>query len=146
MLGILFILGLAADSPRKAREYMSRGQYGEAMRVYGDLATKHSGDARYLYNAGVAAYKALKFEEAQEYFDAASLSSDLDLQQQSFYNRGNALFKAGENESQFEKKTQLWKEAIDQFDHAVKLNESDKLANDNLNFVKMQLENLQQQQ
>ncbi len=125
---------------------MSRGQYGEAMRVYADLAAKNPKDSRYLYNAGVAAYKALKFDEAQEFFDAASLSTDLGVQQQSFYNRGNSLYKAGENEAQFERKTQLWKEAIDQFENAIKLNESDQLAQENLQYVKMQLENLQQQQ
>ena len=141
-----FMLAAKADSPRKAREYMERGQYAEAMRIYDDLAVKHPKDSRYYYNAGVAAYKALKFSEAQEYFDAASISQDLDLQQQSFYNRGNALFKAGEEEANFERKTQMWKEAIDQFDHALNLNETDQLAQDNLQFVKQQLENLQQQQ
>jgi hypothetical protein len=125
---------------------MERGQYADAMRIYDELAVKHPKDSRYYYNAGVAAYKAMKFAEAQEYFDAASLSEDLDLQQQSFYNRGNALFKAGEEEANFERKTQMWKEAIDQFDHAVNLNETDQMAQDNLQFVKQQLENLQQQQ
>jgi Ca-activated chloride channel family protein len=139
-------LGLQADTPRKARQYMERGQYADAMRIYDELAVKHPKDSRYYYNAGVAAYKAMKFAEAQEYFDAASLSEDLDLQQQSFYNRGNALFKAGEEEANFERKTQMWKEAIDQFDHAVNLNETDQMAQDNLQFVKQQLENLQQQQ
>ena len=141
-----FMLVARADSPRKAREYMERGQYVEAMRIYDDLAVKNPKDSRYYYNAGVAAYKALKFSEAQEYFDAASISQDLDLQQQSYYNRGNALFKAGEEEANFERKTQMWKEAIDQFDHALNLNETDQLAQDNLQFVKQQLENLQQQQ
>ena len=137
---------LCADSPRKAAEHMKLGQYDDAMRVYADLASRKPDDSRYLYNAGVAAYKAQKFQEAQEYFDASSLSSDLGLQQQSFYNRGNALYKAGESEAEFEKKTQLWKEALDQFDHAVKLNDTDKLATENLQFVKTQLEKLQQQE
>ena len=145
-LCLSFMLVAQADSPRKAREYMERGQYVEAMRIYDDLAVKNPKDSRYYYNAGVAAYKALKFAEAQEYFDAATISQDLDLQQQSFYNRGNALFKAGEEEANFERKTQMWKEAIDQFDHALNLNETDQLAQDNLQFVKQQLENLQQQQ
>ena len=146
MVGLLLAMVLCADSPRKAAEYMKLGQYDDAMRVYEDLASRKPDDSRYLYNAGVAAYKAQKFQEAQEYFDASSLSSDLGLQQQSFYNRGNALYKSGENEAEFEKKTQLWKEALDQFDHAVKLNDTDKLATENLQFVKTQLENLQQQQ
>ena len=146
MVGLLLTMVLCADSPRKAAEYMKLGQYDDAMRVYADLASRKPDDSRYLYNAGVAAYKAQKFKEAQEYFDASSLSSDLDLQQQSFYNRGNALYKAGESESEFEQKTQLWKEALDQFDHAVKLNDTDKLATENLQFVKTQLENLQEQQ
>ncbi len=146
MVGLLLAMVLRADSPRKAAEFMKLGQYDDAMRVYADLASRKPDDSRYLYNAGVAAYKAQKFQEAQEYFDASSLSSDLGLQQQSFYNRGNALYKSGENEAEFEKKTQLWKEALDQFDHAVKLNDTDKLATENLQFVKTQLENLQQQQ
>ena len=146
MVGLLLAMVLCADSPRKAAEYMKLGQYDDAIRVYADLASRRPDDSRYLYNAGVAAYKAQKFQEAQEYFDASSLSSDLGLQQQSFYNRGNALYKSGENEAEFEKKTQLWKEALDQFDHAVKLNDTDKLATENLQFVKTQLENLQQQQ
>ena len=146
MVGLLLTMVLCADSPRKAAEYMKLGQYDDAMRVYADLTSRKPDDSRYLYNAGVAAYKAQKFKEAQEYFDASSLSSDLDLQQQSFYNRGNALYKAGESESEFEQKTQLWKEALDQFDHAVKLNDTDKLATENLQFVKTQLENLQEQQ
>ena len=146
MVGILLTVVLCADSPRKAADYMKLGQYDDAMRVYADLASRKPDDSRYLYNAGVAAYKAQKFQEAQEYFDASSLSSDLGLQQQSFYNRGNALYKSGESEAEFEKKTQLWKEALDQFDHAVKLNDTDKLATDNLQFVKTQLENLQEQE
>ena len=146
MVGILLTVVLCADSPRKAAEYMKLGQYDDAMRVYADLASRKPDDSRYLYNAGVAAYKAQKFQEAQEYFDASSLSSDLGLQQQSFYNRGNALYKSGESEAEFEKKTQLWKEALDQFDHAVKLNDTDKLATENLQFVKTQLENLQEQE
>ncbi|MBT7875965.1 MAG: primosomal protein [Verrucomicrobia bacterium] len=146
MVGILLTVVLCADSPRKAADYMKLGQYDDAMRVYADLATRKPDDSRYLYNAGVAAYKAQKFQEAQEYFDASSLSSDLGLQQQSFYNRGNALYKSGESEAEFEKKTQLWKEALDQFDHAVKLNDTDKLATENLQFVKTQLENLQEQE
>ena len=146
MVGILLTVVLCADSPRKAADYMKLGQYDDAMRVYADLASRKPDDSRYLYNAGVAAYKAQKFQEAQEYFDASSLSSDLGLQQQSFYNRGNALYKSGESEAEFEKKTQLWKEALDQFDHAVKLNDTDKLATENLQFVKTQLENLQEQE
>ncbi|MDB4691480.1 tetratricopeptide repeat protein [Verrucomicrobia bacterium] len=146
MVGLLLTMVLCADSPRKAAEHMKLGQYDDAMRVYADLASRKPDDSRYLYNAGVAAYKAQKFQEAQEYFDASSLSSDLGLQQQSFYNRGNALYKSGESEAEFEKKTQLWKEALDQFDHAVKLNDTDKLATENLQFVKTQLENLQEQE
>ncbi|HAW01033.1 MAG TPA: primosomal protein, partial [Verrucomicrobiales bacterium] len=94
MVGLLLTMVLCADSPRKAAEHMKLGQYDDAMRVYADLASRKPDDSRYLYNAGVAAYKAQKFQEAQEYFDASSLSSDLGLQQQSFYNRGNALYKA----------------------------------------------------
>ena len=49
-----------------------------------------------------------------------------------------------QSEAEFEKKAQLRKEALQQFDHAVKLNDTDNLATENLQFVKTQLENLQE--
>ena len=101
VLGALLILlsggcSLVAESARQAAQYMERGQYEASMRAYEALAAKNPKDGRFFYNAGVAAYKAQQFKEAQQFFDAASLSSDLLLQQQSFYNRGNALYREGE--------------------------------------------------
>ena len=133
---------LHADSPREAARLMESGQFGQAMEAYQALSLKYPRDARYPYNAGVAAYRAKLYDQAQEYFDAASLAQDLQLQQQAFYNRGNSLFKAGEQEQDFQKKTQHWREALSQYENALELNDEDPQAADNLQFVKRALEEL----
>ena len=113
---------LHADSPREAARLMESGQIFKSKEAYHARYLKDPKDARYPYNAGVAAYRAKLYDQAQEYFDAASLAQDLQLQQQAFYNRGNSLFKAGEQEQDFQK-NQHWREALSQYENALELND-----------------------
>ena len=53
--------------------------------------------------------------------------------QQQLYNRGNSLFKAGQ-EQDFQKKTQHWREAPLSIRESFELNDEDPLAADNLQF------------
>ena len=69
--------------------------------------SKDPKDARYPYNAGVAAYRAKLYDQAQEHLDAASLAQDLQLQQQAFYNRETAFSRQG-SRSRIVKKPRLW--------------------------------------
>ncbi|MGA0409570.1 MAG: tetratricopeptide repeat protein, partial [Limisphaerales bacterium] len=101
MVYLMLVPNLAAQSAREASQLMEQGRYEEAMEAFQSLSSQNPKDQRYAYNAGVAAYRAGLFEEAQDFFDVASLSQDLNLQQQSFYNRGNSLFKEGESQQDF---------------------------------------------
>ena len=134
------ILGISAFYHDSAAALLKDGEIVAAAQEERFSRKKH--DARYPYNAGVAAYRSKLYDQAQEYFDAASLAQDLQLQQQAFYNRGNSLFKSGEQEQDFQKKTQHWREALSQYENALELNGKDPLAADNLQFVKRALEEL----
>jgi TolA-binding protein len=51
---------------------------------------------RLVFDAGAAAYRATNYDAALQDFQAATLSPDLKLQQQAFYNLGNTLYRMGE--------------------------------------------------
>ena len=53
-------------------------------------------DLRLVFNAGDAAYRATNFDLAQNLFQQVTLSPDLKLQQQAFYNLGNMQYQKGE--------------------------------------------------
>src|SRR4029077_6379045 len=98
------------------------------------------------FNAGTAAYREKKFDEAAKEFDAALTAPDLKLQGLSYYNRGNTLFHLGQQNPDPTKKTETWKGALKDFESSLKLNPQDADAKHNYEFVKKRLEELKQQQ
>ncbi len=135
-----------AENAQEAARYFQEGRYDDALEIYRLLALENPDDPRLTYNAGVAAFRAGQYTEAMEQFDAASLAPDLELQQQAHYNMGNTLYRAGESTEDFKLKSETWKNAMQRYQNALTINEADTLAQDNLNFVKKRLEELEQQQ
>ena len=144
----LFLLFLpqATASPKKAQRHYQAGEYKSALSEYQELIGKNPSDARLHYNAGAAAYKANKFDQAVQEFQAATGSPDIDLQQQSLYNLGNAEFRLGQGSSEPQERMALWEQAVQHYDAALKLNSADNDAEFNRNLVRKQLEELKQQQ
>ncbi len=150
---LLFITFLAgsilhpqAETERDAQRHFQEGRYEDALKIYRRLALENPDTSRFAYNAGAAAYKAEQLEEAVKQFDAAALSSNLELQQKAHYNLGNSFFRSGEAAAELEQKAAAWKQAIQRYQHALRLDETDTLTQENLDFVKRRLEELQQQQ
>ena len=137
---------LIANNAREANRSFQEGRYDDALEIYRHLSLKHPDDPRFTYNAGVSAFRAGQLTEALEHFDAASLAPDLALQQQAHYNMANTLFRAGEAAPDFEQKMAAWRQASQRYEHALTIDEADSLAEDNLNFVKRRIEELEQQQ
>jgi len=147
-VALLLFLGVPSSlaSPTKAQRQYNAREYKSALSEYQDLLTKNPNDPRLHYNAGAAAYQATKFDEAVKQFEAAAASPDLDLQQQSFYNLGNAEFRVGESDSNTQQRSALWEQAIQHYEAALKLNPQDKDAQFNRDLVKKKLEELKKQQ
>jgi tetratricopeptide (TPR) repeat protein len=144
---VLFLLILSASaSPSSAlREYNS-GQFDVALKDYQKLLERKTNDWRLHFNAGAAAYRGKKYDEACKQFTDALLSQDVKLQQRAYYNRGNSLFRLGEANQDQQKKTETWEKSVKDFESSVKLDAQDQDAKANLEYVKKKLEELKQQQ
>lgn len=119
-----------------------------ASAFYSEQLEVSPNDARLHYNYGTAAYKNNLFEEAAQSFSEALKGDDLDLQEQAYYNRGNALFQQGKESLQTDKQhtIDLWQQAVDSFDGALQLDSTNDDANFNLALVKKKLEALKKEQ
>lgn len=148
VIAMLFFLaapGARADASKAQRLYRS-GEYDRALSEYREALGKRPNEPRLHYNAGAAAYQAQKFDLATKEFQAAAAAPDLDLQQQSFYNLGNAEYRLGDNTSNPQEKMAVWEQAVQHFEAALKLNANDRDAAFNRDFVRKKLEELKQQQ
>jgi Ca-activated chloride channel family protein len=149
-LAFLFLPWSGFGSPSSAfRDYQS-GDFKSAFDEYNRLAQRKTNDYRLHYDAGTAAYKAKQLEKAQTQFNAAlntpDIISDPQDQQRAYYNLGNTLFQMGEPLPEPDKKKELWQQAIENYDRAIRLNTNDLDARNNLAYVKQKLEELKQQQ
>ncbi|WP_457574418.1 VWA domain-containing protein [Desulfolithobacter sp.] len=100
------------------------------------------------FNLGDAAYKKGAFDQAIAFFNQALYTDDLDLQARSYYNRGNAQYRLGEQNLQTdpEHTIKLWQEAITSYEGCLALNPEDSDATYNRNLVKKRLDKLKKQQ
>lgn len=136
-----------AGTERDAQRHFQEKRYESALKIYRRLARENPDMPRFAYNAGASAYRAKDMEEAEKQFVNASHSPEnLKLQQKAHYNLGNTLFRLGEAAANPEQKIANWEQAIQRYQHAISLDETDQDAQENLDFVKHRLEELQQQQ
>jgi Ca-activated chloride channel family protein len=136
----------ASASPSSALREYKAGKYDEALKEYQNLLQRKADDPRLHFNAGAAAYRDHQFDEAAKQFNEAVASPDLKLQQLAYYNRGNAQYWQGENNSDPSKRSDLWEKAVKDYELSMKLNPQDPDAKFNHDFVKKRLEELKQQQ
>jgi len=143
---LMMICVSATASPSSALREYKAGDYDRALKDYEKLLEKQKDDPRLHFNAGAAAYRDHQFDEAAKQFGEALNSPDLNLQQQAYYNLGNALYYLGENNSDSEKRSKSWEQSAQNFESTMKLNPKDNDAKFNYEFVKKKLEELKQQQ
>jgi Ca-activated chloride channel family protein len=146
VIATLLLLPITTNaSPASAlRDYKS-GNYTNALAEFSRLAEIQTNDLRLVFNAGAAAYRATNYDEALKNFQLVTLSTDLKLQQQAYYNLGNTQYRAGE--LKFEPDTgsldameETWRQAVTSYQRASELNTNDVNAAYNLGLVKNQIE------
>jgi Ca-activated chloride channel homolog len=141
---LLCFAGNTLASPAVAlRDYQS-GNYTNALLEYERLAETSTNDLRLVFNAGAAAYRATNYDEALKNFQLVTLSPDLELQQQAFYNLGNTLYRMGElkfkpDTEGLDAMEETWTNAVKNYSHATQLNTNDMDALYNLEFVERQM-------
>jgi len=131
-------------SPATALSAYNSGNYTNALKEYEKLAASQTNDLRLVFNAGAAAYRATNYDKAFANFNLVTLSPDIKLQEQAYYNLGNTSYRMGElkfepDTESLEAMTATWQEALKYYAHAIDLNKTDGDATNNLAFVKNQI-------
>jgi Ca-activated chloride channel family protein len=144
LIGILLLPIAAKASPASALREYHAGHYTNALQEFERLAQVNTNDLRLVLNAGAAAYRATNFDAALADFQRVTLSPDLNLQQQAYYNLGNTLYRQGElkfepDTASLDTMEATWQQAVKGYEHAAELNTNDTDAAYNLTFVKKQI-------
>jgi len=122
---ILLLPAVANASPTSAlRDYKS-GNFTNALAEFSKLAEVKTNDLRLVFNAGDAAFRATNFDLAQTLFQQVTLSPDLKLQQQAFYNLGNVQFQKAKQAQDLDGLEQGFDAAAKIYERAVMLNTND---------------------
>jgi Ca-activated chloride channel family protein len=126
ILLVIFLTSISANaSPTSAlRDYQAQN-YTNALAEFSKLAEVQTNDLRLVFNAGDAAYRATNFDLAQKLFQQVTLSPDLKLQQQAFYNLGNVQFQMAKQAQDLDGLEQGFDAAAKIYSRAVLLNTND---------------------
>ncbi len=150
LLLIIVLLGYrsAHASPGSAENAYNAGNYDLAVEGYRSETKKAPEDPQLQFNLGAAAYKGKQYPEALKSFGQSLKVQDINLQNQSYYNMGNTLYRQGEGtEKQNPQETiKNWQASIQAYDNALKLKPGDQDAAFNRDFVKKRLEALKKNQ
>jgi hypothetical protein len=119
-----------------------KGRYKEAQEEYEKLAKADPKDPRLRFNAGDAAYRSGDYKTAAGMFEQVLTAEDLKLQQQAWYNLGNARWQTGSDAAEPDQKREEWNQALASYSAALKLDPQDARAKHNYDYVKQQVENL----
>ena len=121
-----FLISFSANaSPASALHDYKSGNYTNALDEFTKLAEVQTNDLRLVFNAGDAAYRATNFDLAQKLFQQVTLSPDLKLQQQAFYNLGNVQFQVAKQAQDLDGLEQGFDAAAKIYERAVLLNTND---------------------
>jgi len=132
---LLVPTGLFASPASALRNYHS-GNFTNALTEFTRLAEVQTNDLRLVFNAGDAAYRATNFDLAQNLFQQVTVSPDLKLQQQAYYNLGNVQFQKAKQAKDLDGLEQGFDAATKIYERAVMLDTNDADAVFNWKFSK----------
>lgn len=106
-------------------------------------------DGKETYNEAIKKYQLGKTSDAEALFKKSiEQSDDLNLQSNSYYNMGNALFQQGAtllSNGDVEETIKLWEKSVTAYEGSLALNKSDEDAEKNRKYVQKRVDELKQQ-
>lgn len=102
--------------------------YAQALQHFLQAQIDDPQNPQILYNLGNAYYRLGEFNVAREHFQRAQATEQKHLKQQALYNAGNASYRNG-----------MLQDAVRHYTDALKIDPEDRLARENLSFVKARL-------
>ncbi len=138
LLAALVLMPLSPVDANDTREGIAayeKEAFEQALKHFTDAQLKSPDQPQMLYNVADAYYKTGNFEAAAEHYRQVLETEDTGLKHKALYNLGNTEFRQGNA-----------KEAVGHYEAALSIDPDDKLAKENLEFVKKVLEQQKQQQ
>ncbi|HMG05438.1 MAG TPA: VWA domain-containing protein [Chthoniobacterales bacterium] len=145
MAAILFLLANASFAAAPGLDAYRQDKFPEAYQAFEKTLKDHpqTGVADKIeFDAGAAAYKMKDFGKALNSFSQALLSPDAGLQSRSHYNLGNTLYQRGDTQKKDDEKLKDWTNALQHYEHSLKITPNNKEAKENLEYVKRKIEEL----
>lgn len=139
----VLILGFGIGPAAKASsafELYQQGDYNGALQQWRQELDRTPHDPVLNFNAGTAAYRMGKYDQAFENFSEALQSSNSALREKAYYNGGNALFKAGDWQDDVERQLTNYQDAKYLYEQALAIDPNDEAAKKNLALVKRRIE------
>ena len=136
----------AAGKNREGGECFRKGDYDAALKKYSDAMTKAPEKPQLYFNIGDVLYRQSKFQEAGKLFGRSAASGDGPLRAKSWYNMGNAKFRAAGGQAGPGAEgggTGALQEAAECYIKALEFDPADKDAKYNLEFVQRVMERQQ---
>jgi Ca-activated chloride channel family protein len=147
-LALMTTAASAQASPGDGERAYHEGKYKQSAEEYGRALTRSPHDAKLHYNLGVASYKSGDLAKAHESLRRSLRTDQLNLQENSYYDLGNVLYRMGQKNLAYlpEQTKGEWQQAISLYESALKLDPKDADAIHNRDLVKRKLAELDRQQ
>ena len=144
VLVISFIL-LGVSRGASPLDFYRSGDYEAALDLWQDELKDHPHDPLLNLNAGNAAYRLDRFDQAFENYSEAMKSPNPTLRENGYYNGGNSLFKAGDNQEDVERQLMNYYDAKYLYEQALDIDPNDADAKKNLDLLLRRIKEAEQQ-
>jgi Ca-activated chloride channel family protein len=136
---------LSVSRGASALDFYRSGDYEAALDLWQDELKVHPHDPLVNLNAGNAAYRLDRFDQAFENYSEAMNSPNSTLRENAYYNGGNSLFKAGDNQEDVERQLMNYYDAKYLYEQALDIDPSDAAAKKNLDLLLRRIKEAEQQ-
>ncbi|MFM7100572.1 MAG: tetratricopeptide repeat protein [Verrucomicrobiota bacterium] len=143
----LGLLGLLAPRPATAADHRAlqdqilTGQAPLALQELEKALAADPDNPRLLYNHGLAAYAAGRFDEALVSFDRAEYGGQPRIARLARFQKGNTEYRLGQaaRQANLDETIARWRQSLDNYKELLKSNPADRRGEDNFNFVRRSL-------
>jgi len=135
VLALAMCLPHAAWAKNGGIEAYDREDYGAAEEQFSDQLKRLPDSKALQFDLGAAAYKSGDYGKALDAFANAVTSTDQPLREAAEYNLGNTLYQRGAARKEKEPKIKEWKNALQHYDQALKIDPQNKDARYNRDLV-----------
>jgi Ca-activated chloride channel homolog len=136
---------LSVSRGASALDFYRSGDYEAALDLWQDELKTHPHDPLVNLNAGNAAYRLDRFDQAFENYSEAMNSPNSTLRENAYYNGGNSLFKAGDNQEDVERQLMNYYDAKYLYEQALDIDPNDAEAKKNLDLLLRRIKEAEQQ-